>query len=223
MKPLFYVEKLAFLRPLYYRMVRWYYRKPRRINHRGIKIHLYPSVFHPSMYLSTDVLLDFALAYPIHGAKVCELGAGSGFISLYLAAHQQCHVTATDINPSALAGLRRSMSLNDVEIDCIRSDIFDAIDEKDFDFILVNPPYYKAKPSTWDQHAFYGGENLEYFHRFFDQVSTFLLKQSKVFMILSETAPIDEIRAVATLYERRLIEVTQSITNSERLIIFDVQ
>lgn len=222
MMSIIYLFNIPWLRPIYYRLVKWYFRKPRQVVMNNITMQLNPTVFHPGLYMSTDVLLDFICTKDIEQKAVCELGAGSGYISLYLAKHKGCRVTAIDINESALAGLRSSASLNDVEIDIRYSNLFESIQEKQFDYILVNPPFYKGTPKTKDGFAFYAGERLEYFTDFFSQVNRYIHQGCKVYMILSDNAPVDTIKKMALDADLQLIVVFEKIEKSETLVIFNV-
>ncbi len=181
------------LQPVLYRGIKWYYAKPRTITKRGIKIHLLPSVFHPTFYLSTDVFLDFLLEQNISRKTILELGTGNGFISLYLAKKMECTVTSSDINPSAIKGLRKSATLNEVLLNIIHSDLFNDIPSQAFDYILVNPPFYPKAISGDDEYAFFCGENFEYFQAFNRQIIPYLEKGTVVYMILSDTAPVEKI------------------------------
>ena len=133
---------LGKLQPILYKGIRWYYSKPRILTKNGVKIHLLPSVFHPSLYLSTDIFLAYLLKQAINGKKILELGAGNGYISLYLSKFKNCQVTASDINPAAIQGLQWSRDLNQTTLEIIESNLFDSIPVQAFDYILVNPPYY---------------------------------------------------------------------------------
>ena len=211
---------LGKIQPVLYKGIQWYYAKPRILTKNGVKIHLLPSVFHPSLYLSTDIFLDYLLTQDIGEKRVLELGAGNGYISLSLAKFQHCTVTSSDINPAAIQGLKLSNELNQTNLNIIQSNLFDSITEESFDYILVNPPYYAKAIESDDEYAFFGGEKLEYFDQFFTQIQAFLVKGSQVLMILSETAPIELIKQKGLASSIKMDIVFQKKKLQEQFIIY---
>ena len=204
---------LGKFQPLLYKGIKWYYAKPRWVKKRGLKIRLYPTVFHPGFYLSTDIMLDYLLTLSIDGKSLLELGAGSGLVALYLAKNKNCKVTATDINPNAIKGLEENSQTNQVDLKVIASDLFDAVPFEKLDYIIVNPPYYAGEISAVDEYAFYAGTQLEYFSKFYSQIVPYLKNDTTVYMILSETAPLAKIKMrgeqekikMKTVYSKRKI------------------
>ncbi len=189
----------GFMRRPLYAVIKWYYSSPRRLTHRGISLVLLPSVFHPGHYLSTDILLDFVSKRDLESKKVLELGCGSGFISMYLAKNNGVRMHASDINKNAVKGLLQNTTSNKLEIEIFHSDLFDNVPKIDFDYILINPPYYAHKISkdNPDEYAFYAGENLEYFTKLFDQLISRINSKTEVLFVLSENAALKTINIEA--------------------------
>ena len=78
--------------------------------------------------------------------KVCELGVGSGAISVALTReHPGCRIWACDLSPAAIAIARANARANEVEerIFFFCSNWFEAIgpQQSTFDLIVSNPPY----------------------------------------------------------------------------------
>jgi SAM-dependent methyltransferase len=70
-----------------------------------------------------------------------DLGCGCGIQSL-LAAHHSERVTATDINPRAIAMTRLNAALNGINnIDILEGSYFEPVEGQTFDLILANLPY----------------------------------------------------------------------------------
>ncbi|MEO1435892.1 MAG: hypothetical protein AAFV80_10175 [Bacteroidota bacterium] len=80
---------------------RVYLSKERKYTYKGIRVFVPPTVFHPAFYLSTPILLAQLEQLDVQGLQFCELGAGSGIVSL-LAASKGASVTALEINPLLL-------------------------------------------------------------------------------------------------------------------------
>jgi len=87
--------------------------------------------------------------------------------------------------------------LNQVSFKHYYSDLFDHIEEQKFDFIVINPPFYKGRISDENDHAWYAGENFEYFRKLFQQLPAYLDENSNVLMILSDDCDVKHIQSIA--------------------------
>ncbi|MCP4148534.1 MAG: peptide chain release factor N(5)-glutamine methyltransferase [bacterium] len=63
----------------------------------------------------TEILVERAAGFIDSPAKILDIGAGSGIISIMLAKLTGSHVTAVDISPCALAVLKKNIALHHVE------------------------------------------------------------------------------------------------------------
>ena len=208
------------LHPLFYRGIKWYYGKPRQIKMRGIHLKLYPTVFHPNLYLSTDVFLSYLLTQEIEYENILELGAGSGLISLHLAKYRKSKMVASDINPQAVDGLCENAKNNKVNIRVIQSDLFEHIPNLNYKFILINPPYTAKNPKSIDEQAFFCGEKLEYFKQLFQESKYWIQQGPKILMILSEIAPINDILNIAKANDVKMKSVYVTKRETEEFTIF---
>jgi release factor glutamine methyltransferase len=132
---------------------------------------------------------------PMHEKKVIEVGSGSGLISLFCA-KQGATVCACDINPAAVANTKRNAESNKRNFPVYESNLFCEIPKAKFDFILVNPPYYKKKPVSVAEHAWYCGENLEYFDSLFTQAMSYAHPKTEMLMVLSDECDIEGIKSI---------------------------
>ncbi|HJO28027.1 MAG: methyltransferase [Candidatus Poseidoniia archaeon] len=71
---------------------------------------------------------------------VLELGTGSGIVALMLAS-LGATVTATDLNPHAVALARSNAREQDLTIEFLQGDLFEPVGDRRFDAIVCNPPY----------------------------------------------------------------------------------
>ena len=173
-----------------------YLSKKRKFTLGNIKLEIPPEVFHPGFFTSTQFLLQSVKKLSVRGKTFLELGAGNGLISIY-AAKQDAKVTATDINPVAVEYLRINSSQNKILINVILSDLFESISPQAFDIIAINPPYYKKDPQTLIDHAWYCGENGEFFFDLFNQLPAYIHRKSEVIMVLCEGCDMKMIEGAA--------------------------
>ncbi len=71
---------------------------------------------------------------------VLDLCTGSGCLAIAIKANADVNVTATDVSQKAISVAKQNAKFNGVEIDFLRSNMFEAVDGK-FDLIVSNPPY----------------------------------------------------------------------------------
>lgn len=177
-------------------MVKYYLNKDRMYRYNSIKISVFKGVFHPGMFYSTKILLNYLKEFDLSGKKTLELGAGSGLISVF-AAKKMAQVTASDISKAAIENVLKNAEDNNVNVIVIHSNLFENIPDNKFDFIIINPPYYKKKPLTEPEYAWYCGEHSEYFQNLFKEMSRFIHEHSKIIMVLSEDCDLKEINFLA--------------------------
>lgn len=70
-----------------------------------------------------------------------DLGSGSGVLALLAAGHCKS-VTATDLNPRAIAMAQFNVELNRMSnVECLHGAMYEPVEGRKFDAILSNPPY----------------------------------------------------------------------------------
>lgn len=173
-----------------------YLSQERKVKVGDISLKIPVGVFHPTLFLSTKFLLEFIDSQFIENLKTLELGAGSGLLSIEMA-KRGATVTASDVSEKACAAVQENGLANQVSIEVIHSDLFDAFEERKFDIIVINPPYYPQNPQNEAEKAWFCGENFEYFKKLFVQLGSFLTKNGRAIMVLSEDCAIDEISRLA--------------------------
>lgn len=173
-----------------------YLSKTRTYKYDDIELSIPPQVFHPGFFFSTRLLLNYISPLPLQGKNFFELGCGSGLISIY-AAKKGANVTASDINLVAIEFLQKNSRNNHVELKIIQSNLFQEIPVLPFDIIVINPPYYKKKPVTELDYAWFCGENGEYFSSLFERLGNYIHAESEVFMSLFEGCDVAMIKEFA--------------------------
>ena len=174
-----------------------YLSKTRTYQFEDIRLEIAPEVFHPGFFFSTHVLLNYLKKLTLAEKHFLEPGCGSGLISIF-AAKKGAHVTATDINKTALEYLAKNNRINNTSLTIIQSDLFDDIPFRRFDIIAINPPYYKKHPRTDKEYAWHCGENGEYFISLFQHLNNYMHSQSEVCMVLFDGCDMELINGLAS-------------------------
>ena len=90
----------------------------------------------------TEVLVDLAVERLPVGAKVVDLGTGSGIVAVLLALRcPQAAVTAVDISAAALDVARANAARHGASVRFLEGDWHAPLAEERFDMIVSNPPY----------------------------------------------------------------------------------
>lgn len=207
---------------------KWYTSSKRKFRYEDINIIVNPGVFHPGLFFSTKILLEFISNRELKDKKVLELGAGTGLISIY-AASQGAQVTASDINLTAVRNIQENIetnkdriNLNNGCVGVIHSDLFEAFSDCKFDLILINPPFFRGEVTSPSQHAWYCGKDLDFFSSLFKGIKPHLHSSTEVYLILSQDAEIDEIRKLADENKYHFELVSQKKNFFETNYVFKV-
>lgn len=190
-----------------------YLSQPRIYRYKGIRLTIPPQVFHPAFFFSTRYLVKYLSKLDLNNKTFLELGAGSGLISFF-AEKKGATVTATDINRTAIEYLEKNKKENNSRINIIHSDLFNNIPQQQFDIIVINPPYYKKQPQTELEHAWFCGENGEYFDRLFRDIRPYIHKDTTAYIILSDDGDIPMVKVIATKHH-----CTLSLTDKKNMLL----
>jgi release factor glutamine methyltransferase len=115
-----------------------------KVTFYGEQFSIYDGVLIPRP--ETEILVEKAIDIlrDIPNPKVLEVGIGSGVISIMLAKEiPNIKIIGVDINQKAIDLANKNKKYHQVEdkIDFIYSDLFENIQDDDFDMIISNPPY----------------------------------------------------------------------------------
>ena len=121
------------------------------VNFYGYKIYVNENVLIPRY--ETEYLVEKTINYckKIFNKKVdiLDIGTGSGAIAITLKKEIESDVNASDISDSALETAKKNAKNNNVNINFIKSDIFENVNGK-FDIIISNPPYIGENDEIMD-------------------------------------------------------------------------
>jgi len=159
----------------------------------------------------------------LSGLSFLELGAGSGMISFY-AANQGAIVTATDINTNAIEGLRFNSKATQIPIQVVKSNLFENVSPNEFDWIIINPPYYPKNALNEKDQAFYCGEDFDYFKKLFQQLKqSWERETAQIMMILSEDCDIERISMIANNHGIILEQDSEVTKRGELNVIYRIR
>lgn len=102
----------------------------------------------------TETLVEWALDLPLPGgARVVDLGTGTGAIALALASERPGWiVVGVDASDEAVALAKRNSKRCDLaRVQMLQSDWFAALEGQHFDLIVSNPPYIEAQDPHLEQ------------------------------------------------------------------------
>ena len=106
----------------------------------GLSLLVTPAVLIPRA--DTELLVDLALERAAPGARVADLGTGSGAIAIAIARNRRdLQVTATDISAAALEVARQNAALHRVQATFLQGHWYAPLGAARFDLIVSNPPY----------------------------------------------------------------------------------
>ena len=176
-------------------LTQWYLKKERKYTYRGTTVTVLPGVFHPGLFYSTKFLIEYLQDQPIESQSMLELGCGTGLISI-IAAKSGAEVTAIDLSRKAVENVKLNTLTNSVKIRIIHSDLFDSIERKTFDWIVINPPYYAGTPSNEEELAWYAGENFNYFRKLFKSLGDYVHETTEIIMVLTKGSEVTKISAI---------------------------
>jgi len=109
----------------------------------GLSFLVTPAVLIPRA--ETELLVDLALEHALPGARIADLGTGSGAIAIAIGRNRSdVHITATDISQAALDIARQNAALHRVRATFVCGNWLVALGVQQFDLIVSNPPYIAA-------------------------------------------------------------------------------
>jgi methylase of polypeptide subunit release factors len=165
-------------------------RKPARFMIDGLTIDAPGGVYHPTPESSSLLFIRNIMAMnKPRIPRTLEIGAGCGAISLFVANRWKGHVVATDISDEAIRAIHNNCDMNKIALKVIKSDLFDHVDERDFDLIVFNVPLIDKEPEDDLERANLCDPGGHILRRFLENVGEFLARDGLViFSVCSNTA-----------------------------------
>lgn len=136
--------------------------------------------------------------------NVLDIGTGSGCIAITLKKElEQSNVTAVDISNEALEVAKENAKLNNVDINFIKSDVFENVKDK-YNVIISNPPYIKDNEEIEDivknnepHQALYAGiDGLDIYRKILNDITKYLEDKYIIAFEIGETQNDDIIEII---------------------------
>lgn len=142
---------------------------------------------------------------------ICDMGSGSGIQALTLKKIGYKNVLATEINPEAIACLKKQ------KINALQSDLFShtKLKNKKFDYIIFNPPYLpedKREPEDSKIQTTGGKNGYELIIRFLNEAKKHLTTKGKIILLFSSLSKPSVIKKHA-----RKLKYTIKLLNKKKI------
>lgn len=176
----------------------------------------------------TEIVVEEALKFISENnyAQVLDLCTGSGCIAISIKKNSEATVTASDISTKALQIAKNNANRNDVEINFIKSNMFENLEGK-FDLIVSNPPYIDTQEielldKEVKEHdpfiALDGGElGLKYYNIIHDNLRKVLNDNG---MLILEIGDEQKDLIVSLFNDFDLVKSLKDYSGNDRVLIF---
>lgn len=179
----------------------------------------------------SEMIVDIALKYIKDNSynTVLDMCTGSGCLAISIKKNSNVIVTAVDISTKALAIAKQNAKTNNVEVEFIKSNMFEKVENK-FDLIVSNPPYIDSEEienldeevKEHDPHlALDGGElGLKYYNIIHDNLRKHLNDNG---MLILEIGDEQKDLLISLFNDFNLVESLKDYSGNDRILVFTKQ
>jgi len=163
------------------------------------------------------------------GESVLDMGAGCGILAV-LAAEDAGKVVAVDINPYAVACVRKNAEMNGVlgKVETRQGDLFEVVmaDER-FDLILFNAPYLpveEGEGKSWAERAWSGGKTgRKIIERFINEATEYLKENGRILLVQSSLSNIAKTLEQLSQHELQVIILGKKKLDFEEIVLIEAR
>lgn len=167
----------------------------------GFRFTVPPTVFHPSLFKTSEYFAEFIGGLDLRGRRVADIGTGSGILALAAARTGASHVIALDINPNAARAANENARINGLNdrVTAVCSNLLSGLASRPlFDVIVSNPPYFAGEPRDLADRAWHSGPSHRDIVALFEQARERLAPNGRMYVLFSDRADLDFLRALMT-------------------------
>ena len=173
----------------------------------------------------TEILVATALKSINEESKVLDLCTGSGAIAIAVKKETNATVFASDLSENAIELAKENAKINECEINFVKSDLFESLENEKFNVIISNPPYVKREDINSLQievknfepiMALDGGEDGLDFYREICKNAKNYLKEKGVLIMECGEGQAQEIKNM--LCDFSLVEIIKDYENIDRIV-----
>lgn len=179
----------------------------------------------------TQELVSWIIKETPQGAKILDIGTGSGCIAIAIAHNMpDCKITAWDISDAALATAQKNCIANSVNIHIEQCNIltYTPLENEKFDIIVSNPPYIKESEKSsiepnvlrWEPHiALFvpDSDPLIFYRTIAQKAQTMLRSGGKLFFEINRAHGDDTVQLLKTLGYCN-IKLRKDFADNDRMI-----
>jgi methylase of polypeptide subunit release factors len=169
-------------------------KKTRTTRAAGFHLTVYPTVFHPRFFLSSECFAKFIDGLDLKNKSVADVGSGSGILALAAARAGAKHVTALDINPNAILAAKENAQANGFSdrVSAVCSNLLSAVPpEPSFDIILSSPPKHAGEPRDLADAGWHAGAGYRHVAALFDQSRERLKPGGRIYVMVSSDTDLE--------------------------------
>lgn len=144
-------------------------------------VTIYPNVYPPG----TDSIVLTDTVKTSEGEVCLDIGTGTGIVALKMRKLGASRVVGVDMNPRSVENAKENakiMQLSNIEFKI--SDLFNNVQEEQFDVIAFNPPYTDKLASNEIDICFFDKEHA-IVHRFFQRARNYLKTNGRIYLAWS--------------------------------------
>jgi HemK-related putative methylase len=174
--------------------------RTRRVRAAGLDLVVPPTVFHPRLFVSSELLAGVVDDLSLDGRRVADAGTGSGILALAAARAGATSVLAVDVNPAAARAARTNAARNGYadRVHALCGDLLSAVSpDARFDIVLSNPPFFADEPRDLADRAWHAGRGYRHIAPLFAQTRARLAPGGRAYVVLSSGGEVERLLAFA--------------------------